>query len=386
MTRTLKNITSLLVLTLALTRCKDPYVSPYVSPPTGYLVVDGFISGNGPTRFNLGRTIPVSSNVQPPAETKAHLQVEGDDNSIFTLNELGNGVYGVNALPLNPVVKYRLRIHTAGNKDYLSDYVPVRNTPAIDSISWAIDNSGVNIYANTHDASNNTRYYQWQYVETWKYSAAEYSTGIYQKENPWVVDRHPEDQVYYCWKNNTSTSIILGSSIKLSEDVITRQLLTHVSKDDPQLSIKYSILVNQYALTEDAYNYLTLMQKNTETLGSIFDAQPSYLKGNIHGLSDPTEQVIGFVSAGTVQQQRIFIDRSQLPQEWRYFMTCILPDTLVKLDSASLTGFFGPGGGFVPVEMHYTNGIADGWLGNAASCVDCRTQGGNTNKPSFWPN
>ena len=214
----------------------------------------------------------------------------------------------------------------------------------------------------------------------------EYSTGIYQKENPWVVDRHPEDQVYYCWKNNTSTSILLGSSVKLSQDVISRQLLTHVSKDDPQLSIKYSIIVNQYALTEDAYNYLTLMQKNTETLGSIFDAQPSYLKGNIHGLSDPTEQVIGFVSAGTVQQQRIFIDRSQLPQDWRYFMTCILPDTLVKLDSASLTSFFGPGGGFVPVEMHYTNGMPDGWLGNAASCVDCRTQGGNTNKPSFWPN
>ncbi|HVW61821.1 MAG TPA: DUF4249 domain-containing protein [Puia sp.] len=386
MTRTFKNIASLLVLTLALIRCKDPYVSPYVSPPTGYLVVDGFISGNGPTRFNLGRTIPVSGNVQPPAETKAHLQVEGDDNSIFTLNELGNGVYGIDTLPLNPAAKYRLRIHTAGNKDYLSDYVPFRNTPVIDSISWSIDNSGVNIYANTHDASNNTRYYQWQYVETWKYSAAEYSSGIYQKESPFVVDRHPEDQIYYCWKNNTSTSILLGSSIKLSQDVISRQLLTHISKDDPQLSIKYSILVKQNALTEDAYNYLTLMQKNTETLGSIFDAQPSYLKGNIHGLTDPTEQVIGFVAAGTVQQQRIFIDRSQLPQEWRYFMTCILPDTLVKLDSASLTSFFGPGGGFVPVEMHYTNGLPDGWLGNTASCVDCRTQGGNTNKPSFWPN
>lgn len=387
MIRTLKNITSLLVLTLTLIRCKDPYVSPYVSPPTGYLVVDGFISGSGPTRFTLGRTIPVSTNVKPPVETNAHLQVEGDDNSIFTLNELGNGVYGIDTLPLNPAAKYRLRIHTAGNKDYLSDYVPFRNTPAIDSISWSIDNSGVNIYANTHDPSNNTRYYQWQFVETWKYSSAEYSTAIFQKTQPFVVGRSAEDQIYYCWKNNISTSILLGSSVKLSQDVISRQLLTHVSKDDPQLSIKYSIIVNQYALTEDAYNYLTLMQKNTETLGSIFDAQPSYLKGNIHGLSDPTEQVIGFISAGTVQQQRIFIDRSQLPLEWRYIFSCILPDTVVPPDSASIWDFFGPGRAFIPVEMHYNdNGIFDGWTANGANCVDCRTQGGSTTRPSFWPN
>lgn len=386
MTQSLKYIISLIVFILSLTRCKDPFVSPYVSPPTGYLVVEAFITDNGPTRVTLSRTIPVSGNVKPPVETKARLQVEGEDNSVYTLDELGNGVYGVDNLPLNSTLKYRLRIHTAGNKDYLSDYVPFKTTPAIDSINWTVDNNGVNIFANTHDPSNNTRYYQWQYVETWKYTSGEYSNGIFQKEKPFVVDRNPVDQIYYCWKNNISTSIILGSSIKLSQDVISRQLLTHVSRDGSQLSIKYSILVTQYALSEDAYNYLTLMQKNTETLGSIFDAQPSFLKGNIHSLGNPAEQVIGFVSAGTVQQQRIFIDRAQLPRDWRYSFICALPDTVVPLDSAKLWAFFGPGSPFVPVNMHFTNGLFDGWSANGAYCVDCRTQGGNNTKPSFWPN
>jgi len=330
--------------------------------------------------------MPVSSNVAPPVENNAHLQVEGDDNSTYTLNELGGGVYGMDTLPLNPAAKYRLRIHTSAGKDYLSDYVPFKTAPAIDSINWTMDNSGVDIFVNTHDPSNSTRYYQWQFVETWKYSAAEYSGGIFQTDKPYIVGRRVEDQIYYCWKNNASTSIVLGTSEKLSQDVIYRRLLTHIPRDAQQLNIKYSILVNQYALSQDAYNFLSLMQKNTESLGSIFDAQPSYVKGNIHGLSNPAEQVIGFVSAGTFRQQRIFIDRTQLPLTWNYRFTCGLPDTLVANDSATLWGFFGPGRAYTPVESHYTNGVLDGWLGNGSNCVDCRTQGGTTTPPSYWPN
>jgi hypothetical protein len=80
-----------------------------------------------------------------------------------------------------------------------------------------------------------------------------------------------------------------------------------------QLSVLYSIFVRQYALTEDGYNFLSLMQSNTESLGTIFDPQPSQLKGNIQCLTNPNEPVVGYVSAGTVQQQRIFISRNQLP-------------------------------------------------------------------------
>ena len=44
-----------------------------------------------------------------------------------------------------------------------------------------------------------------------------------------------------------------------------------------------------------------LMQKNAESLGSIFDEQPTQITGNIHSVTNPSEQVIGYVSAGTVE-------------------------------------------------------------------------------------
>jgi len=386
MIRSLKYITLLLILVCLLPQCRDTYVSPYVTPATGYLVVEGFIAGNGPTQFKLSRTFPLPGDTPPKPEQNAQLQVEGDDNTTYQLNEQGNGLYSVDALPLNPAAKYRIRIRTTANKEYLSDYTPYKPSPVIDSISWKVNGTGIDIFANTHDAGNTSRYYQWEYEETWRYTSGEYSTLIYSEPPPALNYRRDEDQIYTCWRNTHSTRLLLGSSARLSADVIYLHLINQVAAPSQQLSDLYSILVRQYVLSEDAYNYLTLMQKNSESLGSIFDAQPSRLKGNIHGLSDPAEQVIGFVSSGTIQQERIFIDRRQLPQSFAYYYSCPMKDTLTPPDQLSIKKWYEPASGYTPLYMHYNAiGLFDGYMANNTSCVDCRMQGGTTTKPSFWP-
>ncbi len=55
----------------------------------------------------------------------------------------------------------------------------------IDSINWVDGGGGgVTIYANTHDVTNSTRYYQWQYTQTWLYNSAEASDYIYNPAAP----------------------------------------------------------------------------------------------------------------------------------------------------------------------------------------------------------
>jgi Domain of unknown function (DUF4249) len=361
--------------------CKQTYVSPYASPPTGYLVVEGYITGNGPTQFTLSRTIPLPGDSIPPPENDAQVQVEGNDNSVYPLPAQGNGVYSVDTLPLSPAAQYRLRISTANGENYLSDFTPFKTTPGIDSINWIKGADGVNIYVNTHDPNNATRYYQWQYEETWEYHSAEPSVGLYlPNTNPVsVIFRPDSNQIYSCWRGDISTRLLLGSSVKLSQDVIYEQLLSNIPPAAQQLSVLYSILVRQYALTEDGYNFLTLMQKNTESLGSIFDVQPSQLVGNIHCLSNPNEPVIGYISAGTVRQQRIFISNEQVFY-WAYSYFCPQKDTLVGLGPGAYEKFFG--------EMQEVPTVLEqgGWYGNIVTCVDCRAMGGTTTQPSFWPN
>ncbi len=383
----LKISTSIFLLLLLFGQCKQQYVSPYTSPTTGYLVVEGFIAGNAPTQFTLSRVIALPGDSTIPMETKARVQVEGTDNSVYPLAETASGVYTANTLPLNPGIRYRLRISTTNGETYLSDTVSYKTAPAIDSINWIQSAGGVTIYANTHDPANATRYYQWDFAETWQYTSAEFSDYKFvaysgSRGQDSCLIRADSEQIYTCWSSRGSTPILLGSSAKLAQDVIYRQQLQFIPTGSQPLSYLYSMNVRQYALTEDAYNFLSLMKSNTEQLGTIFDAQPSELKGNIHSLTNPGEPVIGYVSAGTIQQQRIFISVFQL-KNWGYSFTCEGPDTLV---SPGMVDHFFKDGQWIPLDRIYGGFGFIGWSANGAYCVDCTLQGGVTKKPSFWPN
>lgn len=364
-------------------QCIQNYNSPYASPHTGYLVVEGYISGNGPTTYTLSHTIPLPGDSAIPLETGAKVQVEGSDNTVYPLKEQSSGVYGIDTLALNAATLYRLRISTAEGEQYLSAFAPFKPTPAIDSINWVYNSSsGVNIYANTHDPTGNTRYYQWNYTETWEYTSAAQSGYIYEDTPNIVVPRPQAQQDYYCWITQGSTNILLGSSAKLAQDVIYEQPLNFIPAGTQRLSLLYSMIVRQHALTQSGYNFLSLMQQNTESLGSIFDAQPSQLVGNIQCLTNPNEPVIGYISAGTEQQQRIFISRQELPY-WYYAFTCPMADDTVPNNPDSFVRYFA-GSGLVPIDQI---GSAVGpYSANVAGCVDCRLQGGSTQEPSFWPN
>jgi hypothetical protein len=364
--------------------CVQKYVSPYKSPPTGYLVVDGYISANSQTQYTLTRTIGLPGDSTIPVVTGAQVQVEGSDSSIYPLTEEGNGQYGISSLSLSASAQYRLRISIPNGETYLSDYVPYKPTPPIDSVNWIQSADGVNIYVNTHDPTNSTRYYEWAFDQTYEYHSAVASEYIFVPSDTSIVLRTPAQMIFTCWKDIPPGNLVVGNSAKLAQDVIYEFPLVNIPANNQALSIEYSILVTQYALTESGYVFLSLMAQNTQSLGSIFDAQPSQVTGNIHSLSNPNETVIGYIQAGTVQQQRIFINNLQL-QNWVYDNLCPDKDFIVPPDKDSLQAYFAYKD-FVPLYYNFGPSLPAGWVSNDRGCVDCRDQGGMTQKPSYWPN
>ncbi|MGV3588823.1 MAG: DUF4249 domain-containing protein [Adhaeribacter sp.] len=308
-------------LSFWLLACKERFEPNLPEQATGYLVVEGLIiTGPGQTKFKLTRSLPLGAtrnSIVP--ETRALLQIEGEGSNIFPLAEKGPGLYAADNLSLTNGQQYRLRIKTAAGKEYISDFTEAKKTPPIDSITWQQENSGIQIFVNTHNPQNNTRYYQWDYEETWEYYSL--SDTDFKYEDGRVVERAPSEHTYRCWGKGGSVNLLLGSSAKLSQDVIYQQPLTYIPPTSIKLSYQYSIRVKQYALTRMAYEYLQLMRKNTETTGSFFDPQPSELKGNIRSVSDPAEPVIGYVSACDVTEKRIFIQRREIG-DWDYTLIC----------------------------------------------------------------
>jgi Domain of unknown function (DUF4249) len=372
---------------MLLTDCTDPYDPPVVSTNHSYLVVEGFINnGADSTVFTLSHTYPISDSAEAVPELGAKLTVEGTDNSVYPLGETGNGNYGA-ALSLNNAVQYRLHIVTQAAKQYRSAFVPLKTSPPIDSINWALTGGGLQIYANTHDPAAASTYYLWNYSETWEYHSIYFSEETYLSKLDTVI-YNPNDSVYICWSSDQSTNILLGSSASLAHDVIYEAPLVLIPLNSWEIGVEYSIQVKQYVLTPDGYNFWLNMQKNTEQIGSIFSPQPSEIGGNIHNIADSTEQVIGFVSAGTLQKQRIFITPSQIPN-WvveEYSNSCFTKSIPGEKDSLTFYLSGRSTSRFVPTYMDPSDPLPPYRYFIAADyCVDCTLIGGVNQKPSFWP-
>ena len=93
---------------------------------------------------------------------------------------------------------------------------------------------------------------------------------------------------------------MLANTTKLSEDLVFKAPFYFIDLNSTRLQIRYTILVRQSILTEEGYTYWENMKKISEIMGSLFDSQPSQLKGNIFNVTNPDETVKGFVSAGTI--------------------------------------------------------------------------------------
>lgn len=364
-----------LYILIIVSGCKDVYNPPLKNTATNYLVVEGnILAGGDSTIIHLSRTIAISDTAISQPELNASVAVEGDGGDAYQLQSENNGNYVAPDLNISPNEKYRLHIFTADGKEYASEYVEVKQTPPIDSVSWKFDSTGgLNIFVNTHDATGNTQYYRWQYAETWEHRSVDSSVLIY--DNGALRSRTPEEQIYRCWNINNAGDIFLASTTGLSSDVVFEKKLVNIPYQSDKIRWVYSIGVTQYALTKEGYEYFDNLKKNTEELGSIFDPQPFSEYGNMHCISNPNEPVVGFISTCSASQQRIYIYWEQVHFPYKLSdckQIIVSPDKINEIFSNYL---------YLP--------LAYGNLGSVKAytepCLNCLEQGGTNIKPPYMP-
>lgn len=392
--------------------CKKAYNPTLSTVSLNYLAVDGPIISGDSTFIKLSRTTSLSDTTQNKAELKAVVTVEDDKSTLYPLKETGKGNYVLGLTNFDATRKYRLDIKTTDGKIYQSDFVPMKITPSIDSIYFKqTGDATVLFYVNAHDAHNNTRYYRWDYKETWSYVPL--YQAFYQYKNGQIVPivSQSSDDIATCYRTDLSNQVFVGSSNKLAQDVIANQQIGGIAAGSEKIGHVYAMQLRQYALTEDGFNYYQNIKSNTENLGSIFDAQPSFITGNIHCINSPTEKVVGFISASTVTTKQYNLHYSDIQLritdlygaiQWipyhsystYYFLP---PDTSVchtnnftdahpvntfntiashalsKGDSLMVDKVPIP---FTPYSTYYYA---------PKNCVDCRLKGGTNIRPSYFP-
>ncbi|HEX4375039.1 MAG TPA: DUF4249 family protein, partial [Puia sp.] len=159
--------------------------------------------------------------------------------------------------------------------------------------------------------------------------------------------------------------------------------LTTVPTGSEKINNEYSILVNQYAITSDEFNYLQTTKNYTEELGGLFDPQPSQLTSNIHCVTNLSEPVLGYINVSSVSSARIFIHSTELTK-WNYIPYYINDSCKTNLVSPdSLNNYLPPTGPRFYVLLAQATG-ANFYILTTYFCADCRAHGGSNIKPSFW--
>ena len=377
------------VFLLALS-CIEPYEPQVGQDNLNMLVVDGFVNATDHSAtVRLSRTQPISELGLADPETKATVRIEVSTGVSYSLMEKELGEYKVKELAIDMNAFYTLHIKTISGSEYTSDTIRMKATPPIDSLGFSISSNGevLSVHVNTHDPERKTRYYGWDFIETYEYLAPDSSEYKFVKNE--AIPRTSEESIFACWQTEDPTSISIGTSIRLVDDVIHRKSILTIPKGSPKLSVRYSVLVKQRALSALEYTFLDELKKTTETLGGIFGTTPISVLGNIHSINDKNEPVLGYFSGAELKEKRFFIEYSDMPANFRslrnnagceFELTCpIFPDPTTgnPLFCVSL--------GDLPDDAIILRILDQNFYEfTSPECGDCRVKGGTTTRPEFW--
>ncbi|MCJ7449263.1 MAG: DUF4249 domain-containing protein [Bacteroidales bacterium] len=303
--------------------CIDPY-NPKLSGYESLLVVEGLITDEkAPYEVRLSRSIQHEDSV-PKRITDADVFITDETGKTEHLENCGDGSYKTDSAEFTGVIgkTYILHITTIDGAEYKSDPVVMLPVPGIDKIYYEKDeeyadnqsetHEGIRIFVDTGDGSEDSQYIRWEYEETWKFRLPDYKRFNYIGQSLIVPLEEVEE---FCWKTLKS-SVILNSSILPGQTNYIKKLpICFIGSDKSnRLTIRYSILVKQYSLSKEAFEFWNNLKQVNETGGSIFDTQPYPVISNINNVNNPGEKVLGYFQVSAVKQKRTYITRSELDE------------------------------------------------------------------------
>jgi len=304
-----------LAVIFTLCTCIDPY-SPKLKGYDSLLVVNGLITDeNAAYTITLSKTLQ-DQNAIPVVVSDASVYITDETGNSSYLNSMGGGIYKTNSVDFRGVIgkSYTLHITTHEGNEYQSTPCIMQSVPDIDSVYFARDEETVNngtesqtglmIYLDSKPGDNNV-FYRWSFEETWKFKVP------FPKRFNYIDSAHifRIDNVHeICWKSNKSGDILIKSVYPGQNPRIEKEPILFISSDkSDRLMIEYSVLVKQYSLSKDEFNFWDNLKKVNETGGDIFASQPFEVISNIHNINNPDEKVLGYFQVSAVKQKRKYI-------------------------------------------------------------------------------
>jgi len=375
------------IIVILLNSCVDEYF-PDIDKYENLLVIDGAINNQpGPYEIKLS----FSSSVERPEllpYTGAQVIVEDNlgNKEVFAEKEPGIHVSAIDGLQGIIGRKYKIVIRTPDEKEFQSSFQELKKPVEIAKVYAEVYSRetgdeyrpeyGYQFYVDTEAAETDSAYLMWRAKGAYKYQSDFLIRYIYDKR---VLSIFPKpDSLYTCYHDDNYTGIYTLDMSKLSAPEVNRFPLNYVNTNTRKLSIRYSLLVKQYTITEGAYDYYSRIRDVNTQQGSLYTQQPYQIKGNVYDVLDKDKTLLGYFLIASLDEKRIFVNRPPSDQVEFYYGICEIGDgdydayTYIRWTPSSTWPLY------VTIDVNRRRALTH------QGCVDCRWWGGTIDKPEFW--
>lgn len=380
----MKRVIYILVAALAAASCVYKF-EPEGIVSQSRVVIEGDIIVGGTTHVHVSCSEPIIYDPEfYGVDPRGEAWVEGEDGSIFndkTQTAYGKSQFTIDTQKARPGVRYRLHFKETGtSKEYVSEWQDVVPAPEITGMSFDYDSEKVFIRVSAD--GKDTKYFRWDYVEDWEVHA-EYAPMFKFNTETWQCEQllEPDYSTYWCWNHYESREFGLVSTESQSENRLEGQIIESYARKSSRFQYLYRMDLTLTGMNSDAYAYLRNMKEISNISGSLFAPSPDDMRGNIICEQDPSEFVVGFISAVQPAKKRFYITSDE-NAFYRAPAPTILVEPVLENDT-TIYDYYMAGHRPVFEEMVEMAAVVK-W--GPRSCVDCTVMGGNKNKPADWPN
>ncbi|MCK0109510.1 DUF4249 domain-containing protein [Flavobacteriaceae bacterium S0825] len=390
-----RHITGLiLIITVLLSSCVEPF--EYESENFEKLIIINTVITDEIKQqvVYITNTTPIDEHYVSP-ETNAQVIVKDDIGNQYVFSETEFGKYiSQNPFAVIPGRNYSLNVVTSNGREYYSEEVNLvsgKKPVSVNPIRRVNDDGivGVDILVNSFDETSSSNYYRYEYEETYKIIAPNWSpydivpSGFGCGSPFTLVPKQTEQRT--CYNTVTSNAIIQTNTINLSEDRVGDFSVRFVPITNTIIAHRYSILVKQYVQSRNAYAYYEKINKSIQE-GNVFSQlQTGFVQGNMFSKTNSNENVIGYFEVSSVVTNRVFFDFEDIfPEENKPEKECVLITPPVTEERGCGLLPFLEDSGYKYVEDNNQQGEGEGpYVITQPNCGDC-TREGSAEVPIFW--
>ena len=317
---------SFLIILFLFSLCVEPYEFRIENNEPN-IVIESFISSKSYNESLLfpsdGRYFQVKLkytsdviNIKDEVESNAQILLFDESQTSWQYQEMANerGTYLLLDKDFKALkgIQYQLKVTLSNGEIYESSWEEIPNNAPdeIGEISFVetvekgfVEEAGeevirtfngVDTYIGLPKHNTSPIYYKWDFEATWMYDATFASSG---------------QKIRTCWINNK----LYLSNYVLHKDLVggyPQELVFIQTNDSHRVFIDFSLLVHQYAMSEDYYFFLKEVQDQAQK-GGLFDSPPFNLKTNFKGVNT-LKKISGYFGVVDEKTTRWYFNKNEL--------------------------------------------------------------------------